>query len=152
MVFRLEAVTLADRATIANIIARANFEDPYGQTVWPNSTIESRIAGSYARLPQSLLTEGAWFMKAVREDGTVVAYTQWTLPVALWEKLGGREKFILDESMTAQFEKESTESCMPDGNPKGMHVEVVDACSPAMAAARNDFVPKDEEHICKFIS
>lgn len=28
---RLEPVTLADRAVVADIISRANFDDPYGQ-------------------------------------------------------------------------------------------------------------------------
>lgn len=149
MAFKLESVTLADRATIANIITRANFDDPYGQAVWPNSTIESRIAGSYARLPDSLLAEDAWFMKAVGADGTTVAYAQWTLPKVLWERLGGLSKYAVDETLKAQFERESEESCMPDGVPKGMRMEVVQACSPAMATANREFFPQDEEYICR---
>lgn len=152
MAFNLQQVTLGDRATLANIITRANFDDPYGQTVWPNSTIESRIAGSYARLPQTLLGDGAWFMKAIDSDGTAVAYAQWTMPKALWDRLGGPAHFVVDEAMRAQFERESDESCLPDGNPKGMQVEVVRACSPAMSAANREFFPQDEDHICGLTS
>lgn len=146
MAFKLEPVTLADRATIANIITRANFDDPYGQTVWPDSTIKSRIAGSYARLPGSLLAEGMWFFKAVDMDGVVMAYAQWTLPKALWERLGGKEKSDVDEDMRAHFERESEESCTPDGNLKGIHVQVVEACSPAMATAGREFFPREEHY------
>lgn len=91
-------------------------------------------------------------MKALDGDGVVVAYAQWTLPKTLWERLGGPAKFAdVDESMKAEFEKEAEESCTSDGEPKGMRVEVVEACSPAMRAAGREVFPRDGEYICRFL-
>lgn len=154
MSLTLEPVSIADRAAIADVIIRANFDDPYGKTVWPNSTLESRIAGSYARLANTLLGEGAWFMKCVdTSNGQIVAYAQWTLPIQLWEKFrlqhGGGVQAQVTDDMRKRFELESIESCTSEGEPRGMRIEVVEHCSPAMVPARNVAFPEDEEYISK---
>lgn len=46
MSLRLENITLADRAVLSDIIVRANFDDPYGQTylaIIPSSPPKHRI-------------------------------------------------------------------------------------------------------------
>lgn len=148
---KLENVSLADRGAIAEIIARANFDDPYGQTVWPDSTIESRIAGSHARLPKTLLGPGNWFQK-VTQGGKPVAYAQWTLPIPLWERLnrenGGGIDAEADTQMRDQFNREYNGSCVSPGWPKGMRREVVEACSPAMEEANERVFSGDGDAIC----
>lgn len=44
MDFHLVPVTLEGRARIAQIIIRANWENAYGQPVWPNTSMKERIA------------------------------------------------------------------------------------------------------------
>jgi hypothetical protein len=148
-----------DRASIASIITLANFTDPYGQIVWPDSAIPWRIAGSYARLPGTVLSPGAMFMKVVEANGEkedeeeeIVAYAQWTFPASLWAKMGGRERFSeINEETREQFRREKADSCGADGNPLGMRVEVVEACSPAMEVAGRECFPQEEEFIGSFL-
>ncbi|KAF2218829.1 hypothetical protein BDZ85DRAFT_64676 [Elsinoe ampelina] len=147
---KLEDVTLSDRAAIADIIARANFEDPYGQTVWPGSTIDSRIAGGYARLAKTFIHPGHWFKK-VTLDGKPIAYAQWTFPIALWQRLnaesGGGMDGEADADMKKQFKQEANESCVSPGWPKGLRREVVEACSPAMEEAHARVFAVNEDFI-----
>ena len=85
-------------------------------------------------------------------EETAIAYAQWRLPLPLWEKVraehGGGIQVEVTREMKAEFEKEYAESCTPEGEPRGMRVEVVEACSPAMGAAnRRCFPVKGKEYI-----
>lgn len=42
MTFRLENVSIADREVLANIITRANFDDPYGQLYETTAFLRSK--------------------------------------------------------------------------------------------------------------
>ena len=148
MTLHLEPATLADRAVIADIITRANFDDPYGQTVWPGSTIESRTAGSYARLPKTILADGVVLMKAINKDEQAIAYAQWTLPLPVWRRLREEWPVEVSDEQRWEFEREHQASLDPStGEPKGMRMEVVEACTPAMEEAGLRAFPRDEEHI-----
>lgn len=123
--------------------------------VWQGSTLEGRTAGSYARLASSLLGPGNWFTKCIDSStSTTIAYAQWSLPLALWERVraangGGIQADVTDE-MRATFEQERAESCTPDGESKGMRMDVVEFCGPAMSAANRRCFPQDEEYISVF--
>ncbi|KAF4548975.1 Hypothetical protein D9617_24g016890 [Elsinoe fawcettii] len=146
----LEDVTLSDRAAIAEIIAKANFDDPYGQTVWPGSTIESRTAGAYARLARTFIHPGHWFRK-VTVDGKPIAYAQWTLPIALWQRMNAENNGGMDgesgEEAKKRFKKEAEDSCDSPGWPTGLRRDVVEACSPAMERAHEKVFRSDEDFI-----
>lgn len=122
------------------------------RSVWPGSTIEGRTAGSAARLPATLLAPGNWLVKCVDASTappTVISYAQWRLPVPLWEKLcaengGGVPAQVTDE-MRKTFAREHAESCTPDGEPKGLRVEVTEWLEGEMAAANRRCFPADRE-------
>ena len=147
MTLRLEPVTLADRATIADIISYANSDDPYGQTVWPDSTLESRTAGTYARLPRTMLAEGVWLMKAVDGEQTI-AYAQWTLPHSVWQRLREQHPLEVTKEQRRVYGSEHEASLdAATGEPRGIKIEVVEACTPAMEEARGRAFPQNEEYI-----
>lgn len=129
-------------------------------SVWPSSTLDFRYAGSYARLPMSLLSEGNWFMKCVLscspaspsaglEERKTVAYAQYRLPLPLWENVraenGGGIQAEVTEEMKEEFAREYAESCTAGGEPRGMRLEVVGSCGPAMREANRRCFPGDRE-------
>lgn len=82
---------------------------------------------------------------------TIIAYAQWTLPLALWERLraehdGGAQAGVTDE-MRAVFEREHAESCTSEGEPKGLRMEVVEFCTPAQSKANARCFPFEGGYI-----
>lgn len=102
----------------------------------------------------TLISLGHWFMKCV-DSGTniTIAYAEWSLPLALWDRVqaenGGGIQAEVSEAMRAAFEQEYEESCTSDGEPRGMRLEVVNACGPANRAACERVWPKGEEYISR---
>ena len=145
MPLKLEPITLADRSAVSHIIARANFDDPYGQTVWPHSTIEARTRGNYLRLPQTFLKANVWLIKVVDGERTI-AYAQWTLPHHVYQKLRREQPSEpVSDEMRKHFERDYEEAT-EGGWPKGIRVDFVEHCSPAMEKA-NEMFPQDDEYI-----
>ena len=81
----------------------------------------------------------------------VIAYAQWTLPITLWERVrdenGGGIQAEVTEAMREGFERDHAESCTPDGEPRGMRMEVVEFCAPAMREAGKRCFPQNEDYI-----
>lgn len=150
MPFTLTPVTLPDRASIANIITRANFDDPYGQLVWPNSTIASRTAGTYARLPKTLLSPNTYFLKVVDEHGVAAGYAQWSFPAQMWETLmQGNSLRAVGDAEREGYEREAAASCDSPGWPTGLRRDIVESISPGMEAVYAKVFPEGEERICE---
>jgi len=113
---------------------------------------DKRAAGIYGRLGMTMIGESSWFMK-VTENGKTISYSQWKIPgKALTElKHEGGEGIgdAVEEDTRRRLQEECDAECTADGEPKGLRLDVIEACTPASEAAQSKAFPQDEEYISK---